>query len=371
MGFYKLEPSVLLFWIIGLLLFWVPGLLLPVLIKNRIKTNINLFAINSFDFSNILNLFVYITLPIVVLKFLKGLVLFRGSGSIGSDSFTTYFGSGVVGHVMTIYIIVFIYLFAFSELRRKLNIVTLLITFSSFFLYQVKSWIFIPIISALICRIYLKRIKLSLKFYLYLIVVSLFIFVSVYVFSFRRDVELTFTSILSFYAESTQFLFRHSLEYCFSGILGLSGHLNQKMPVGIDSSLLINNLENLYFFLFDRDEIKPAVTHFFVKIGPAEYETSNVKTFFGTIYIFGGPFFGSVYVFMCGFILYLKLIVLRYLNNPFFLILYSFLLSALFFGWFDFYYNVLTYIEIPVVLIILAILYDIFNRNHLPITTGN
>ena len=370
MGFYKLEPIVLLFWIIGLLLLWMPGMLIPILVKNKVKTNANLCAINSHDLSNILNLFVYITLPLVVLKFIKTLILFRHPGAIGYDSFTAYFNSGLVGHILTMYIIIFIYLFTFSALRSRLNIITLLIIFSSFFLCQVKSWIFIPIISSLICRIYLNRIKLNLKFYLYVVLVSLFIFVSVYIFSFRRDVELSFSSIISFYIESTQFLIKQSLAYCFSGILGFSGHLNQNMPVGIDNSLLINNLRNIYFFLFDRDEIRPAVTQFFVRIGQEAYETSNVKTFFGTIYIFGGPFFGSVYVFLCGFILYLMLIVLRYLNNPFFLILYSFSLSALFFGWFDFYYNVLTYIEIPVVLIILAILYDIINRNQKLLRTG-
>ena len=364
MGFYKLDPSVLLFWIIGLLLLWMPGMLIPILVKNKIKTNTDLYAINSHDLSNILNLFVYITLPLVVLKFIKTLILFRHPGAIGYDSFTAYFGSGLVGHIMTIYIIIFIYLFTFSELRRKQNIITLLIIFSSFFLYQVKSWIFIPIISALISRIYLNRIKLNLKFYLYVVLISLFIFVSVYIFSFRRDVELSFSSIISFYIDSTQFLIRHALAYLFSGILGFSGHLNQNMPVGIDSSLLINNLKNIYFFIFDRAAIKPAVTQFFVRIGQNVHLTSNVKTFFGTIYIFGGPFFGSVYVLLCGFVLYLMLIVLRYLNNPFFLILYSFSLSALFFGWFDLYYNVLTYIEIPVFLIILAIIYDVINRNQ-------
>jgi hypothetical protein len=370
MGYYVLDHRAILYWIIGLFLMWMPGMLIPILIKNKIKTNVNVSSINSYDFSNIMSLIVYITLPFVVLKFIKALILFHGFTNIGYDNFIAYFGSGLAGHIMTLYIIVFIYLLTFSALKSKLNIITLLIIFSSFFLYQVKSWIFIPIISALICRLYLNRIKLNLKFYLYLVFVSFFIFVSVYIFSFRRDVELSFSSIISFYTDSTQFLFRHSLSYCFSGILGLSGHLDQNMPFGIDKSLLFNNLKNIYFFMFDRDEIRSAVTKFFVRIGQEAYETSNVKTFFGTIYIFGGPLFGSVYIFLCGLILYLKLIVLRYFNNPFFLILYSFFLSALFFGWFDFYYNGLTYIEIPVALIILSIIYDILNRNRKLLRAG-
>lgn len=264
--FYKITPNALILWIIGLFLLWLSGMLILILTNYKIIPKKNVNSVKNYDFSNIMSLFVYITLPLLIIKFAKALILFNGFSALGYDEFPKYFGSGIVGHIMTLYLIIFIYLLAFSKLKSKLQIIAIIIVSISFFLYQVKSWIFIPIISSLICRIYLNKVKLNFKFYFLVILVSFFIFVSVYIFSFRRDVELNLFSIISFYTESTQFLFKHSLSYCFSGILGLSGHLNQNMPVGVDKSLLINNFKNIYFFLFDRNEISSAVTTYFVKI---------------------------------------------------------------------------------------------------------
>jgi hypothetical protein len=91
--------------------------------------------------------------------------------------------------------------------------------------------------------------------------------------------------------------------------------------------------------------LKNVISESVVKID-SFHSGSNVKTFFGSIYIYGGRIGGIFTSFIWGGFCYLVLISTIRLRNIISFIIYLYIVSALFLGWFDIYFNTIGYYEI-------------------------
>jgi hypothetical protein len=110
-------------------------------------------------------------------------------------------------------------------------------------------------------------------------------------------------------------------------------------------------------------EIKGVVSDYHVMIDNKNIVDVNVKTFFGTIYIYAGAWWGLIYTVTLSLVLYFNWIMSALSKNYWVVVLYAFLSSPLVIGWFDFYYNQLTFIELPFIIICFMLINKIFVKH--------
>jgi hypothetical protein len=156
----------------------------------------------------------------------------------------------------------------------------------------------------------------------------------------------------------------HFGSYLFSGIIGLSRHVELSLPVNIDFSFLILPVEN-FINLLTHNNISSNVSPFFVTINETAEKVSNVRSYFGTIYIYGGFIKGAALTFLSGSFLYSLYIFAFFKKQIVLILLYSIFLSGLFLGWFDFYYSKLFFYEIIAYSGLLWIINEIFKKRRL------
>ena len=85
---------------------------------------------------------------------------------------------------------------------------------------------------------------------------------------------------------------------------------------------------------------------------------SNVKTFFGTIFIYGGIWGGIFTVIVYSLVGHL-LLVCSLKKNQFALFLYCICLAALTLGWFDLFFNMIAFYEYIIFAILLSLVYAV------------
>ena len=205
--------------------------------------------------------------------------------------------------------------------------------------YQVKTWIFIPFFSGIFYRYFRANFKLGFKNIWIIILVSIIFFFATYYFSIGLN---------------SDFLFGHMLSYAFSGILGLSEFIRKGAEIVIDSTYLIRPVENL-FNVITNQPVNNVIQKVMINIsGNKEVlNLTNVRTIFGSIYVNSGILISVIYIFMLSSVIYYFYISSILRKNKWIILFSSFLLGALVMGWFDFYYNTLNYLEIPVYILIL------------------
>jgi hypothetical protein len=164
---------------------------------------------------------------------------------------------------------------------------------------------------------------------------------------------------LGFESSNDEFIFQHMADYLMAGPIGFSEHLNQNLPIGTNPGYGFTPLINIFRFLIGENPLNP-ISGYYVTI-PTGFET-NVKTFFGTLYIYGG-FSYLLTSFLLGTIFYGYLLLfchsLNFKSAPFITALYALMLGLLFMGWFEPYVIQLTFYEIPFWILLLHFLFKI------------
>lgn len=337
LGFYNFYFPSLWIWIIGVFLFWMPSSILATFILRKTNIYTYPYVINSNKATDKFMLF--ISYFLIVILFV-GLFKSVRTASIGTDEFGTVFGTGISGHVLLISKFFFVYLIV--RFKKKYIIpITLFLLF--YLIYGVKGWVFIPILSGILIRVLLKESKFSIKLLVKIIVFVFLVFYIIYKLSLGDKMP-------------SYFVFHHIFRYLFSGVLGLSEYVKHKGAVGIHPVVVVSPVINLYKSIFGGGKyigIDNINTH----IG--EYSASNVKTLFGTIYVFAGLIWGSVFCIFIGALSYFSLIVTIKLKNIFFLIIYGTFVTLFFFGFFDTYSGNLFFYEFPVFGVLFFIFYQI------------
>lgn len=351
LGYKNFYYPSLLVWIIGIFFFWLPSLLFSIVFLK--KTNIKNYPYQILPNKSFDKFSYYLSYIIIIILFL-GLSKSMQQADIGTDEFQDDFGSGLVAHISIISKFFFIYLIVYF--KRK-NIIPIILFLTVYFMYGAKSWILIPLLAAIIIRIILKKTYLGISIIVKAVTIAILIFYLVYYVSIGPEMPL-------------DFIVTHFFSYLFSGILGLSEYIKADGIVGLDPDMLINPIVNLYNKI-SGTEIMNTFSNVDTSIGnDAEV---NVKTLFGTFYLYGGLFWGILFTFVLGSIYYLLLILTITIKSNIILITYITLLTLLFFGWFDTYTSNLFMYEFLFFGILLYVFFGIIKakKNYIKIFNEN
>lgn len=332
-------PSIFL-WSVGLLIFAIPSFGLAFIAqKHNVDFSSRLQEPQMPRLLGCLSLFL-IVLFIVRLKTMLG-----GGEVVGSEEFGEKFcGFGFWGHLRQLSMPLLIVAIYFVDSKNKwlwLIIIPILVIN---FLYLVKGWIIIPCLAGLSLRLFLGKTKLRLSLLFSIILGALLVFLGTYILilAISRDREVN--------GEILSFIVGHFIHYLTSGTLGLSSDALAGFP---DSG----SFENLWIPIINIINVVSGQGELMSPINPLYYNTglnlTNVRTFFGTIYIYSSYLEFVVYILLSSAMMYLlKLSTMKW-QNIYMYVIYFFECGLLSMGWFEFYYFHLAAFEVPVMALLL------------------
>jgi oligosaccharide repeat unit polymerase len=343
LGFVPFYAPSMIIWIIGLFIFWLPSLVFNYYLNsNKIFVSKTKFYLEENDtqsgFAKFLLILSWISILVVIYGFLISISIF-GIEKLGSEEFTRFYGSGFSGHFLVLNVLLFVYFFGIVKSSNYLILLTLLFLLLTLMIYQVKTWIFIPFFSGIFYRYYRANFKMRLKNIWIIILFSVIFFFATYYFSIGLN---------------SDFLFKHMIKYAFSGILGLSEFIRKGLEIVIDGTFLIRPAENIINVITNQP-VSSVIQKIMVNISGNKVEPNltNVRTFFGTVYVNSGIIISIIYILILSTIIYYFYISSILRKNKWVILFSSLVLGALVMGWFDFYFNTLNFFEIPVYILIL------------------
>jgi hypothetical protein len=270
------------------------------------------------------------------------------AGEVGSDEFSDEFsGGGLWGHlrIMTLPLLM-MSIFYVSKKRWWLWPV-ILVFLSVSILNQVVGWIVIPVFGAIVMRVHSGKTRLTLKLVLLSLSGAFLVFFAAYALAIlvvqSRGVDDAFLD----------FIYMHFLHYFTSGVLGLSMDMQAGFPDAGSFEMLWAPFINIFNAAAGVDDMISPVNPYYYNSG---INLTNVRTFFGTIYIYTGALEFVVYILLSSTLMYfLKLATIKW-KNIYVYTIYFFECGLLAMGWFEFYYFHLVVFELPIIVALLWLL---------------
>lgn len=345
LGYYKLNYDVLYIWVFGLFFFWFAGIITNLIVPVKIirkeviekKTDILKYS------KTLANLTFIITIVLTYFLY-KSYKLY---GSAGGDAVEEYLGRGLQAHL--IINLKFLSVFSFLSLFTKSgkyfkikSVFTIFVALGLSIFYGTKSGILLLLIGYFFAWIFFfdKRIRL-----IHIITAVALGFGVFYV---------SYSMVFGEWAP-VEDIFNHMILYYVSGTAGMNVYFSSFGNIALDPELIFRPIFNTIALVSgNRNEIKVGFSDILTNIGGGK--TINVRTFFGTLYMYGGLKVSIIAIFIFSSICHLifKKGLLKY--NAIYLSLYTFILAILCFGWFDFYFNSVSFYET----IVLALLLNLF-----------
>ena len=208
--------------------------------------------------------------------------------------------------------------------------------------YSTKGSIVLVLLSVIIIRKIILNKSMKIFHLLLLVISSLFVFFISY-------------SIVFGYAAPWNFIFNHTFFYFVSSIASFSQYCKINAPIDISVETLFMPVVNFYYKLMGIP-LEKVYSDLWTAVGPGM--ESNVKTFFGTIFIYGGIWGGIFTVIVYSLVGHL-LLVCSLKKNQFALFLYCICLAALTLGWFDLFFNMIAFYEYIIFAILLSLVYAV------------
>lgn len=346
LGFYDIYFPSLYIWGIGLFFFWITGLILSTIILK--KTIVEKYPFKFSISENTEKIILFIS---VITAIVSNINVFRGYrifGEFGGEDFEAYLGNGLTAHIAVFlrFLSVFSFIYISFSNGKKLKALCHLFVIISALLfciaYTTKSSLLITLLSGIIARLAIRNKKIKIKWIFPIIVLALGVFFISY-------------SLIFGYAAPLDFIIHHALFYLTSSISGLSYYIQHNLPTGISLDILFMPIVNLYNKLSGQPT-QDIISQLWTPVGVGQ--SSNVKTFFGTIYIYGGIWGGIFTTIIWSFLCHLLFILSRK-KNIFFFITYIIFLASLLFGWFDLYLNTIAFYEFLLCSLILGCIYSL------------
>lgn len=345
-GFYGLYTPSIYVWCLGLFIFWITGVLLSILFVGKTITNKNPFTFPiSISTEKIILFLGVLTAIISDINIYRGYRIF---GGMGSEEFEAFLGTGITAHIAILLRFISVFSFvsiSFSKEKRKRFFLHLFVIISALLFcmaYTTKSALLITFLSGVLARLMIRNKKIKIKWILPAIILAFLVFFVSY-------------SIVFGYAAPIDFILNHILFYFTSSIAGLSYYVQHDMSVGISMDMLFMPIINLFNKLLNQP-VNEVVSQLWTPVGTGQ--SSNVKTFFGTIYIYGGVWGGILTILIWSFFCH-SLLILSRKKNIFFFLVYTIFLASLLFGWFDLYLNTIAFYEFMLYSIIFGFFYSI------------
>jgi hypothetical protein len=341
LGFVKISPLAIAVWMLWSFIFWASGYFLSIgALKKRISKG-NYVLDNPLKIEKVCFVVAFLCITIVLFGLIKAMNSHGGFSALKSEEFTEEFaGRGFTAHALNVLKFLLVY-FLYSYKKGKIKVVFIFTILAFLFIYQVKAWILLPFLATIILKSIMGQLNFNLKKAVLYLVAIFGGFFLVYFISLGSSMPFSF-------------VFNHFSGYLFSGILGFSEHLRNNLPVAIDSTVLIKPVTNALNVLLQKD-VSTTVSDMWVNINSSLNKGSNVKTLFGSILVFGGFFKGTVYVISLSVFFHLFHIFSTVTKSILIYIVYSYFLSGLFLGWFDIYFNLLFFWELPFICFALII----------------
>jgi hypothetical protein len=214
-----------------------------------------------------------------------------------------------------------------------------------------------PITAGAILGILSGNIRLSVRIVCYWIAGGIALFMVVYLLGFAL---LRSDAIVS--EDTYLFLGRHVVAYLTAGILSLSEALRagSQQFLGATGTMTLP-FQNLFAVLVGEHVVGlDDAVRFTFQISQ-DGTRENVFTLFGVLYLYLGACGMMAYTFILGLVAYAILSISRRSRSPWIACAAALLLAFLSFGWFHFFFWLLTPIEVVVVTFTLAALWEVGN----------
>lgn len=344
-GFVEFHYPSIAIWSVGLLLFSIPSFVLGTLLAKYSKPNKSVIETTALSKRLvIISIFVGFLLLFKFQRTLSTSVAF-----IGSDDFAEDFsGHGIWAHIRQLSVPLIVICLYFLSKRRLWLIPILIFLLLPNILNMVKGTIIITILSGMLLRLYAGKTKLNGKFVLIAVALGFLLFFLNYaLLPILGKGEDNITN------EQMAFVFKHFGHYLTSGILGFSEDMIRNYPDASYIDFTLAPFINIGNQITGTDEIISTINPVFHSTGQ---NMTNVRTFFGTLFIYKNGIQFTVYILFLSTLFYMIRICTIKFNNIYIYGLYFYGCSLLAMGWFDTYFSSLAAIEIPVIFLVLLVI---------------
>ena len=340
LGFVEFYYPSILLWSVGLVVFACPSLVLGYLTQ---KHNFKLCP--SIKEEEISKVVAYLSFVLILLFLWRLKSMLGGPYAIGSEEFGEEFcGAGLWGHLRQLLMPLLIMAIYFVDNKHKWLWLIIIPILVFTLLYLVKGWVIIPCLAGMAMRLYVGKTKFRVSLILYVVLGAFLVFLGSYILilAVSRERELN--------NEILTFIFGHFVHYFTSGTLGLSCDALANFPdTGTFDNLWIPIINIINVLTGENDMMSPINSYFYYTGTSA----TNVRTYFGTIYIYSNCIEFIVYLLLSSTLMYSLRLAIQKWNNVYVCSVYFFECALLAMGWFEFYHFHLAAFEVPAMALIL------------------
>lgn len=352
------SPSVII-WIVSLMVVWLVGLGFALMYRSFLsRHNSNTLQLdNEQEAQNVSLALVWIIYPILIIRLLQLLSRLGGFDAISTDEFAEQYGRGIFAHLMVLSYPMLILLIGTVGRKQWLIIFTILVGLSLIFVYQVKSWMIVPILAGLIYRWTTGRIRVSARLLFSVLILMIILFFGSYLLGFGANDPAALVN-----PDVYLFLARHFANYLFAGVLAFSETMKYGFLIDVSAEQVFAPVINIYRVLVG-EKLVTQINPTFLVIGYLG-QTSNVNTLFGTLVLMLGPlvtFFYTIGMAITVFGIYSAVYITR---NCWIAVIWVFLAAMMCLGWFELYFSNLTAIEVPLICLLFAIFLPLISRQR-------
>jgi hypothetical protein len=342
-------------WIYGLPLFALPSYAFAAVISRKEEGGTrnensyasgnslqgNLLPPSSFLFPRTL---LFICGIVILLLFTKLYTTLSGSLFLfGTDEFADDFsGHGIWAHIRTLLIPLIILMFYQVGKGCRWLWIPIILMLILQFVNMVKGTIVIPIFAALLMRLYTGKTRMSLRLILIMTGLGVLVFFLIYIVipimgnGSAADMKLV------------QFVGEHIVHYFTSGTMGWSFDIDQNMPDRKDFEYIVAPFVNIVRAI-KGEELVSVVNRFYWCTGTDVTTLTNVRTFFGTLYIYSDAWQFITYTLFLSTFIYAWKVATIFKHSVYLDIILFYYCGLLMMGWFEFYFFHLDTIEIPLI----------------------
>ncbi len=226
----------------------------------------------------------------------------------------------------------------------------LLLSVAAVVFLQIKSWVILPLVAGVIARLAAKKSRFNIKAVSVVAMAGIFLFFASYL--------LMYLYGNGEFKKGTPFVDQLSsvgvlcVHYLTSGTMGLSIDMQQGVLESYDLRYVLTPFVNVWNLLTGQ----PMVSGYNPEFLYTGLNYTNVRSLFGTWYVFCPPFLFGLFVFLFGTAGYGIKRLTEITQNQAVLFVYAWLCSLLFMGWFDSYLQLLSSWEIPLWILAISML---------------
>lgn len=343
-------------WVVGLAVFFIPSVIIgkkygkaPPIQETRKRMAIHPKIIRFLEYVT-WGVFALFLVWFIYLSCIKGLI--PGGERFASD----WAGRGFFGHIFTVLIgLNILWLFSADRNHKRYWLYVCGFFVVALF-YLAKGWFLIPMAGGLLLRLLTGKTKFGLKVILIsMLVGGTFFFASywlpLYAAASEKGGYLMERKIKrkkDFQVEVASFIGKHAVTYATAGVFGLSEDLAQNIVEYRDAEVIYAPFINICKIFGNKDYVSNLNDQYLeITVNDAG---SNIRTFFGTFYVFLGPWHALFYVLVFSWITYSLFYAALKSRHTILLVILGWVMACLLMGWFDPYSSILTFYTVPLFL---------------------